>query len=39
MTIQHHSGIIITLLAIVGLSIYSGKAEKEKKGANIKQRI
>ena len=34
MTIQHYLGIIITLLAIVGLSIYSSKAGKENKGAN-----
>ena len=34
MGIQHILGIIITLLAIVGLSIYSGKSAKEKKGSN-----
>ena len=34
MGIQHILGIIITLTAIVGLSIYSGKSAKEKKGAN-----
>ncbi len=34
MTLQHFFGIIITLLSIVLLSIYSGKAEKDKKGAN-----
>lgn len=34
MTIQHFIGIIVTLLVIVLLSIYSGKAEKQKKGAN-----
>jgi len=30
----HFIGILITLLSIVSLSIYSGKAAKEKKGAN-----
>ncbi len=33
-TIEHIIGIIITLVSIVGLSIYSGKAAKEKKGAS-----
>ena len=35
MTIGHFVGIIVTLLAIVSLSVYSGKATKEKKGANL----
>lgn len=34
MTTLHISGIIITLTAIVALSIYSGKAAKQKKGAS-----
>ncbi len=34
MNLKHYIGIIITLLSIVGLSIYSSKAEKQKKGAN-----
>ncbi len=34
MTTEHFIGIIITLVAIVSLSIYSSKAVKEKKGAS-----
>lgn len=34
MTLQHFIGFIVTLLSIVALSIYSRKAEREKKGAN-----
>lgn len=34
MTIWHIIGIVVTLTAIVSLSIYSGKVAKEKKGAN-----
>ncbi len=33
MSVLHIIGIIITLASIVALSIYSGKATKEKKGA------
>jgi len=34
LTILHIIGITVTLVSIVALSIYSGKAAKEKKGAN-----
>jgi len=34
MTVQHIIGIAVTLAAIVSLSVWSGKAAKEKKGAN-----
>ena len=33
MSVLHIIGIVITLASIVALSIYSGKATKEKKGA------